>query len=108
MGFENALSNPEIVSSLLGAFMTLSSISQQFHHGKRWLTLILSPILISSNQVPSMIPAPKSSIYAVIDALVASPPRDHLTVERVFGAPLLRVTSGAVDTYQARNIVLDD
>jgi hypothetical protein len=68
----------------------------------------MSPLLLFSSQVLSMATPAKPNIYDVIDALVASPPRDRQAVERIFGASLSRVSSGDFDSYEARDVVLDD
>ena len=47
----------------------------------------------------------KPTLYALIDALAASPPRDHETVERVLETSLTPVSE---DAYQARDVTFGD
>jgi hypothetical protein len=62
----------------------------------------------ASGWAHSTSPSSTASLYAVIDSLVASPPHDHETVERLLGIPLSRVSLGAFDSYEARALVLRD
>jgi hypothetical protein len=52
--------------------------------------------------------AGEPAVFALIDALIASPPVDHATAERLTGAKLELDFSGALDDYSAQDVKRDD
>jgi len=55
-----------------------------------------------------MTSSPGPGLYAVIDTLVASPPRNRSAVEQILGTGLTLSSAGGFNFYEAGNVVLDD